>query len=135
MLSKRFILLMCVIVLSCFASHSWAASGSASDPYIISTANDLAALRDRVNSGTETNGLYYKLSKNISLAKSYTDWEPIGTSTFPFSGHFDGNGFTITVNIDRGEEEAVDGMCTLDRALAAKVGYTLLGDDDVDIVL
>lgn len=106
MLSKRFILLMCVIVLSCFASHSWAASGSASDPYIISTANDLAALRDRVNSGTETNGLYYKLSKNISLAKSYTDWEPIGTSTFPFSGHFDGNGFTITVNIDRGEEEA-----------------------------
>lgn len=72
--------------------------GTSSNPYRISTAADLAAIAQQVNSsGTEHyDGVHFKLSKNIDLGGM--EWAPIGKndSTYYFKGNFDGNGHTIS---------------------------------------
>ncbi len=82
---------------------------SASNPYIISDAKDLAGLSWLVYSGNGTkSGDYYFTNKyfrqdaDIDLSKLY--WMPIGTmvdhygNSLPryFSGNYDGNGYTIS---------------------------------------
>ena len=72
--------------------------GTPSNPYMISTAADLAAIAQQVNSsGTEHyKDVYFKLSNNIDLGGK--EWTPIGKndSTYWFEGNFDGNGKTIS---------------------------------------
>ncbi|MCL1925848.1 MAG: hypothetical protein FWF95_01765 [Syntrophorhabdaceae bacterium] len=74
-----------------------AGSGTPWDPYLISTAQDLAALADRVNSGTEPDGQHYKLANNIDLSayRTGTGWTPIGDWSHAFTGHFEGAGKTV----------------------------------------
>ncbi len=59
-------------------------SGTAADPYIISSAADLASIVDMA--------AYYEVANDIVLSGTYT---PIGTFIAPFTGSFDGKGFTI----------------------------------------
>lgn len=47
----------------------------------------------------------YVLTQDIDLT-TQTDWDPIGTEEAPFSGVFDGAGYTITVDMDKTESEA-----------------------------
>ncbi len=86
------------------ASESYSAgSGTGSDPYQISTAEELAYLAVQSNtpgSGIQNN-TYYKLTADINL--SAHRWIPIGNSGWnvsgkngSFSGHFDGNSKTIS---------------------------------------
>ncbi len=68
---------------------------------MIDSIADLVALRDRVNDGTEPGGKYYKLTQNLNIAQ-YTEWVAIGsTESLAFTGHFDGNGKSIHVDISR----------------------------------
>ncbi|WP_066020437.1 MULTISPECIES: fibronectin type III domain-containing protein [Clostridium] len=61
--------------------------GTANDPYIISTAQQLQNMKNDL-------GAYYKLANDIDLQG--IDWEPVGVnSTVPFTGVFDGNGHSI----------------------------------------
>ena len=73
-------------------------SGIEADPYVIDTNADLVTLRDRVNAGTEPGDMYYKLTQNLNISQ-YTDWNPIGTDDYPSTGHFDGNSWSIHINI------------------------------------
>lgn len=57
----------------------------------IATLADLVAIAN--NSGSGSLGKTYKLTANIDLKG--TSWEPIGTSSQPFTGVFLGNGFAI----------------------------------------
>ena len=59
----------------------------------VSTASELATLATEVNSGTDYSGKTVTLTKDIELA---TPWMPIGTSSKPFQGTFDGQGHKIT---------------------------------------
>lgn len=61
-------------------------------PSSISGVGGLDDLRQQVANGTLTNGGYYKLTSNITLSGDFT---PIGTKEKPFTGTFDGNGYTI----------------------------------------
>ncbi|MBR0248167.1 MAG: putative Ig domain-containing protein, partial [Synergistaceae bacterium] len=61
--------------------------------YRINTLADLTALRDRVNNGTEPGDRYYKQTQDITAQ----NWTSIGTEARPFTGHFNGNGNTITI--------------------------------------
>lgn len=72
-------------------------AGTGADPYIISSAEDLKLMRDRVNDGSEF-GKYYQLSADIDISAE-TEWEPIGSRDF--TGCFDGQNHTITLNINR----------------------------------
>lgn len=72
-------------------------TGQADDPYQIATAADLNALREAANTtGKTLTGYYYKMTADIDMAGTLWD-SGIGrsTSTYYFSGNFDGAGHTI----------------------------------------
>ena len=68
--------------------------GTAGNPYQIRTATQLAALATCVNGGNDCASKYYIQTADIDLA-GYANWTPIGTSSTPFSGNYNGNGFQI----------------------------------------
>ena len=75
-------------------------NGTPSDPYLISTPEDLLLLSDQVNSGTEYLGSYFKITRNLDLS-GYSPWPSIGTRMIAspvcsFQGILDGDGHTIT---------------------------------------
>jgi len=82
--------------------------GSEGDPFVISSAEELAFLAQRVNaSDTAFNDKHYILTADIYLndvssfetwgeTAPLRTWTPIGNSSaHVFKGHFDGNGFTV----------------------------------------
>lgn len=81
-------------------------SGTASDPYLISTPEELIYFNKDINlNGVDTTGVYYQLSNDIDFSGYDTDeneangnWMPLASSG-KFNGHFNGNGFVIS-NID-----------------------------------
>lgn len=52
-------------------------------------------LAEKVNSGTDYAGKYFKQTANIDL-ENEPNWTPIGKSNNPFKGIFDGGGYKIT---------------------------------------
>ena len=80
--------------------------GTAAHPYEIKTAAQLETFRDLVNGAnnqTADPDAHAKLMNNIDLSSvcgeslnDGTSWTPIGTSSKPYSGTFDGNGKTIS---------------------------------------
>ncbi|MGK5090196.1 hypothetical protein WDW86_21820 [Bdellovibrionota bacterium FG-2] len=70
-----------------------AAAGTSSDPYLISTKEQLARIADDATANLTT-GKVYKLDADLDLA--CVNWTPIGTVAHPFRGTFDGNGKTIS---------------------------------------
>ncbi|MCD7982493.1 MAG: hypothetical protein LUF32_09365 [Clostridiales bacterium] len=66
--------------------------------YILTTESELLWIADQVNNQKNT-GLNVKLGNDLDLsAVCYegADWEPIGTDSYPYSGIFDGCGYTIS---------------------------------------
>ena len=70
--------------------------------YVVNLASELAWLAAAVNGTLETratvapetfNGKTFKLTQDINL--DFNEWTPIGNSTHPFQGTFDGQGHTI----------------------------------------
>lgn len=88
-----------------FASNTLQASqtenqGSAENPYLIASAEDLAYISKRVEEGVTFAGKYFKQTAPIELG--YNLWRPIGGSTVSatntgnsFQGIYDGQGFPI----------------------------------------
>ena len=75
-------------------------AGTELNPYIISDAEDLAIMADLVNNGSDSTYRvsHYSLTASINLdelATSELKFAPIGTSTRPFTGQFNGNGNII----------------------------------------
>ena len=63
--------------------------------YCIANTDQFKAFRDNVNAGNTFAGKTIELTDNIDLS-SVENWVPIGTSTNPFKGVFDGNNKTIS---------------------------------------
>jgi hypothetical protein len=87
-------------------------SGTESDPYQISTVDDLENLPFAINNGVNFDGKFFKLMNDIDLRGSFVNWEPIGSDfkksydldTYEFNGTFDGNGKVIShLNYSRQE--------------------------------
>ncbi|MBR3947599.1 MAG: hypothetical protein IKJ56_10945, partial [Bacteroidales bacterium] len=89
------LILLCLFFsVNAFAQYG-GGNGTEGNPYIISTAAHLSELATNVNGGNAYSGKYFKLTANISSGNTM-----IGSySSYPFSGTFDGDGHTITVNI------------------------------------
>lgn len=82
-----------------FAQFSGAGSGTQADPYKIYNADQLDQVRNFLNN---TN-VYFKLMSNINIGEWLDDngirddgWTPVGISSQPFKGHFDGNSKTVS---------------------------------------
>ena len=72
-------------------------SGTASDPYLIKNAPQLAYLAYMVNAGNSYSGKYFEQTANIDLSAYY--WEPIGIEDYPFSGNYTANSFGVITNL------------------------------------
>lgn len=96
------------------ASTDWTGSATASDPYRITTARQLAGLAQQVNDSVTYEGQFFRLEADIHLTDTTVDkelrheWTPIGElrmtevgnlayvhDSLWFRGTFDGNGHTI----------------------------------------
>lgn len=88
-----------------YANHTWSGTGSESDPYLISTAQDLACLSWRIYTNTNIsscNNKYFKQTADIDVSDYY--WAPIGvyynrenTSLGrAFCSVYDGGGFAVS---------------------------------------
>ena len=68
--------------------------GSNDNPYLITSANELAYIATQVNNGTSYENKYFHLLKDIDLDNK--EWTPIGDNDNSFKGIFDGNGHVIS---------------------------------------
>ena len=74
-----------------FAAFSGAGGGTADDPYIITTPAQLSEVRNSTNA-------YYRLGNDIDMS-GFGNFTPIGwsgSSSYPFTGSFDGDYYTIS---------------------------------------
>ena len=81
------------------ASAGVSGSGTAEDPFLIASAEDLLWLRDRANNSIcnrdENKENHYKLIADIAIESA--TWTPIGKWDYrAFYGYFDGNNHTIS---------------------------------------
>ncbi|MBQ1987436.1 MAG: hypothetical protein II235_04840, partial [Muribaculaceae bacterium] len=83
----------------------WRSAGT--NAYYIDTAEELAGLASKVNSGTNYSGYTFYLTANLDLNGSSHNWDPIGyfdglpagssvVNRNYFSGTFNGQGYTIS---------------------------------------
>lgn len=63
-------------------------SGTAADPYLVATAEQLNNVRNHL-------GAYFSQTQNIDLS-GYSNWKPIGDSANPFTGTYNGFGRKIS---------------------------------------
>ena len=70
---------------------------SEQNPYLITSAQDMVDLSSQVLSGNSFEGIYFRLAQNITLDSSFI---PIGNLSNQFKGIFDGNNFTVSLNIN-----------------------------------
>ena len=71
--------------------------GTSTRPFEIHNSTDWNTFAARIASGTYTSD-YYKLADDFDNSVAITT--PVGTQSEPFRGHFDGNGKTLSVNIN-----------------------------------
>lgn len=93
------ILVMCMMI-SMLSGVSLTAF--AEGPINISSVDDLEALRDAVNNGETYAGKTVTLTENLDLG-TIPNWTPIGTSSNPFEGIFDGDShiiYNLTIDTD-----------------------------------
>lgn len=82
---------------------AYGADGSAEKPFRISTPAGLDLLAQRVNSGTGDeyaasgySGIHFLQTANLTYDGTENNYTAIGTSSNPFSGHYDGGEKTIS---------------------------------------
>ena len=98
-----------------------AGDGSAGNPWIITNADELNAMRQDL-------GAHYRLGNDIDLAATLAwnggqGWAPIGDTTNRFTGSLDGDGFVIrnlTINRPGSDNQGLFGY--LDGALITNLG-------------
>lgn len=61
--------------------------------FLIADADELLALVAEVNGGDDKAGVYYRISRNITLVQ---EWTPMGSAATPFKGELDGNSKVIS---------------------------------------
>ena len=88
------------LLLASVPAFAISGTGTESNPYLISSANDIAKIHDDLNG-------YYKLTSNINM--SGVAFEPIGNENEgAFTGTIDGAGYTISnLNINLAENKYV----------------------------
>jgi hypothetical protein len=83
-------------------------SGTADDPYLISSTADWNTFANNVKNGTSYSGQTVKLDADISVTTM------VGTYDHPFNGTFDGGGHTLNVTLNNdseyGDEDAYYGV-------------------------
>lgn len=113
------------------ATPTFSGSGTASDPYLIKSADEMHALAMAVNAGSKYSGSFFKLAADIDFS-SAGSYRPIGISaTYYFDGTFDGDGHTLSnISIQRGASDYTGlfgyaGANSTIKNINVKTGYIL----------
>ncbi len=110
---KHFI--TCCLLFCFFSTHAFSQTatppggqGTKTDPYLISSLENLYWVSDQVQKGNSFSGSFIKQTQEIDASATATwfggqGWQPIGSSSSrPFSGTYDGNNHVINaIKIDR----------------------------------
>ena len=110
-LRQKINLILTLVAMLTMAQTAMAAitgSGTADDPYLISSTEDWNTFANNVNNGTSYSGQTMKLNADISVTTM------VGTYDNPFNGTFDGGGHTLSVTLNNdsqyGDEDAYYGV-------------------------
>ena len=126
------------------ADTVWSGEGTESDPYLLTSAEELAGLASAIEALTlETadggyskydpthklayTGKYYKLTTDIDLAN--LEWVPIGRIGVKFDGKFDGGGHVVK-NLKMTKEKSATGLFG---AIGENAHIWNVGVDGIDI--
>ena len=85
-------------------------TGESGDPYIINSASDWNEFAQSVYLGNTHSGKYVKLTNNISVTTMAGGYQSDESYT-PFSGTFDGDGHTLTINVGNQSRFAAPFKC------------------------
>ena len=106
--------------------------GTELDPYLISSATQLARVAKLINVvNSEYNDKYYKLTKNINLSGKI--WTPIGYESNSFAGVIDGNNKTIIGLSNYNENSSLTSMANDNNHAYGLVGVAALSKGNVII--
>lgn len=100
------VLLISLTMAFCITASAMSGTGTANDPYIVETSEDFASINSN-------NSAHYKLANDVSLSST------TGFIVENFSGTFDGNGKTITVELTSNKS----GKNTFDAIFGVVSGY------------
>ena len=92
------LLLVMLLTMAQTAMAAITGSGTADDPYLISSTEDWNTFANNVNNGTSYSGKTVKLNADISVTTM------VGTYDNPFNGTFDGGGHTLNVTLNSGNQ-------------------------------
>ena len=112
-MNKRILtfLLTVAMLLSLLAVLPVAADGE-EDVVLISSDEEMQAFAEAVNGGNDFEGKTVKLTADVALNTTIGS-----TKTKPFSGNFDGQGHTVTINQTLNDPDGVGGLFSMVRVL------------------
>lgn len=96
------VMLISSLSVTAFAADTYSGKGTYSQPYLITSAEDFAALGRDVAGGNNFEGKFFEMQNDIVLTADFT---PIGSESAPFAGQFNGNGKKIS-GLDVSEDYA-----------------------------
>ncbi len=91
-LLRKFFLVAVIFLMSVVSVNAQfsGGSGTVADPYLVATSDDLITMKD-----TSYLDSHFKQTADIDLS-GQSNWAPIGSSDYPFTGSYDGNGKLIS---------------------------------------
>ena len=108
-MKKRWICFLLAAALTLSLCGGFGVCVHAASVHTVSTAEELYDLAERVNSGENFSNVKVVLAADIDLNDAvinkedgsvlegdFTEWTPIGTEEHPFTGVFDGKGYTVS---------------------------------------
>ncbi len=120
-------------VVTAAAAPLFSGAGTETNPYKISSGEDMIALSTTTDYstywGTSSKTVYYKLTKDITVTAD--TWTPIGNGTNKFYGVFDGCGKTITIQAQSGSDITIN---TVDTGNIQYVGLFGCADENRSLI-
>lgn len=116
-------------------AYAMSGTGSASDPFIISSVTDLQNMGNNLTA-------YYELASDIDASTTST-WNvgagfvPVGTPSVPFTGYFDGKEYTVSglsINRPSTDYQGLFGGLDGDVHNLRITGATIVGDSSVGML-
>ena len=92
-------------------------SGTELAPYTISSLYEWNSFAYHVNNGTTYSGQYVKLTEDISVETMAGVWSDTQSERRVFSGTFDGDGHTLTINVSNQGRFAAPFKCVSDATI------------------
>ncbi len=75
--------------------QDWTGNGTEASPYVITNVTQFTAFSEQVDMGDDFKGKHVALGADIDFSAATTAYVPVGSTTTPFRGTFDGKGYTI----------------------------------------